>query len=1266
MLANLKVSAKLALFGAGAVALGLVLAGMRFAADRAEAAAAERAAAATECLQALSGLFQRVAEHRGLAAQLLAGVDVRAEVARKRQEVEAAFDRVLQLDRAHGQPFCVTDSLLALREAWTRMSSGLASLSGPESFDQHTRLIAGVLDAMRRVARTSGIGGGRPGAAPQLGQVVAGTLPRAVEQLGQLRALGSGALARGTVSSSERAALREKLAAAALLDGEARRQLEDAFAADPRVRAELLTWVQVGDRLVHAYLQAAREWVVEAEVPTGSPRAYFSAATRAIDARFQLLREAAGLLRAVEEERAAAARRAAMAVAGTSLLLVVVLAVLGAAVVRSVTEPLGQLVRGLERVGRGDLQVELGLPGTDELALVAQTFDQVTARLRTSARQQELLRALATALNRHLALEPMFAEACPLVRELVGARSVWVFVLDGASFRLAGADGVPAGLAEDHHRELRWQPCRCQERLLRGELQEPLVVLDCLRLEKLRGELADPVAAQQKTSGAWAHASVPIRSGDRTVGLLNYLAAPGIVVGEESLRLAELIGRTLGVAVERVRLHEEAERARQRERAAAAGLARTLLGVVDLERVGSETLAVLREFLQPDGAALLVRDPSQRWLELAYGFGWPEGYRWVPLASPATDPVAWAVVHRRSTVQDLGVPELPFSVPAALRSHGVRTCVVVPLLADRGITGALVLAYTTPRALRAEELAVAVELAGVAGVAVERALEHRQNRVLFEEVPVGLYRSTPDGRFLDVNRVLVRMLGYPDRESLLRTPASELYVDPEDRTRWQELMHREGTVVGFETYWRRRDGSVLAVRESARVVRDAAGEPACYEGAVEDVTARKQLEANLYLVANHDGLTGLLNARRFREEVARAVGQARSTGGPVAVLVLDLDHFKDINSRLGPSQGDEVLRRAAEVLRRGLSPEAALARLGGDSFGLCVPGAGLQQASQLGQLLLGKLSQAGAEVGGVRVPLAASCGVALFPDHAQHPEELLVLAEVAMYAAKAQGRGRLVQADPDPAWRARYRVPVEELAELREAVARGELRAFVQPILDLRSGEVSRYELLARLHKPDGIVEAARFIDLAERGGLAADIDVWVCREAARLARKWPALRVHVNLSASTLRDPGALRRLLEVGDELGELASRVVLEVTERIALADVHAAIEAAHQLRSKGFQLALDDFGTGISSLYLLRHLPVDYVKVDRSFVHNLTRDVHNRSIVRSAVELCAGSGRAPVAEGVEDAETLELLRELGVHYAQGYYVGRPARASEVFGE
>ncbi len=887
---------------------------------------------------------------------------------------------------------------------------------------------------------------------------------------------------------------------------------------------------------------------------------------------------------------------------------------------------------------------------------------------RHARRRLEVLAAVAEHLNRTVALEPMLAPTLALVLRLLDLATGWIVLLDDEGrFSLAAAHGLPPALAAGDRAALRGPPCRCQRMLLDGELTEPATIVHCERLERTGGAPAGggPVAAAGPAGRVRAHVSVPLRAGDRVLGVMNLARAGKQPLDQETLTLLGLVGDTLGVAIERARLHGREEATRREEQQAAACLTQTLLGLTALEEIGAAVFAVLREHLGPDALSLLVTDPSGSFLELVAAQGWSEAYigrLQLPLDPPDASGPAWALHVGSPVVEDHTRPDAPFATPEPVRRAGVRVCVNLPMRAGDVPSGVIMADYLTPRPLSDEQLRFAALIAGVTAAAVERAREHRRYRVLFERVPVGLYRSTPAGQILEVNEALVRLLGYPDRATLLATHAAGLYANPEDRARWQRLIHRTGVLADFEAQWRRFDGTVVWVRETARTVCDAEGRPACYEGSVEDITARKRFEADVLYLANHDALTGVFNRHRFQEELARQMAQARRSGQSSALLFVDLDNFKEVNDHLGHGAGDDMLRTIAQAIRGRLRESDVFARLGGDEFGVLLAPADAEQARAAAERILAAVREQVVLLGGRPVRLTASCGIALFPEHGLTADEVLAAADLAAYAAKDQGGDRAVVSVPDPARRDRLRVPPAWAERLRDALARDRLAAYAQPILDLRRDQTSGWELLIRLPEGTQVLLPAAFLPVAERLDLVQQIDVWICRQALRLIGRRNAC-VHVNLSARTLRDDGAIRAIAAELDASGVSPANLVLEITETAAVGDVAQTLRCVETLRARGCRLALDDFGVGFSSLYYLRHLPVDYVKIDGTFTRTLVADAQNQQIVRAIADLARGLGRATIAEWVEDKATLEKVRALGVDYAQGDRVGRPVPVSEL---
>jgi len=742
--------------------------------------------------------------------------------------------------------------------------------------------------------------------------------------------------------------------------------------------------------------------------------------------------------------------------------------------------------------------------------------------------------------------------------------------------------------------------------------------------------------------------------------------AEGKYIPEEAMpdhELGEVMRRRNAMVFRLEELQAQAEAKRREEEEAATRLAHSLLGVVTFEEIGAAAFPVLRERLAPDALSLMVIDPSESMLELVAAEGWSEEYigrLQLPLSPPESSGAAWALHTRTPVVKDHSVSSPASSTPDPVRSAGVQMSLHLPMVSGERSIGVLVLDYLTPQDVPEEEVRFAALISGVVAVAVERVLDHRRNRLLFERVPIGLYRSTPEGRLLDVNDAMVRLLGYPDRETLLRTNAVRLYVNPEDRHRWRDLMDREGVVADFEVQWCRYDGSAVWVRETARTIRDAAGRPAYYEGSVEDITARKRFEAEVTYLAGHDPLTGAYNRRRFQEELQDRIAQARRAQASGALLFLDLDNFKEVNDRLGHRAGDDLLREVVQHIRRTLRETDILGRVGGDEFAILLFPADASQAQAAAERVLEAVREHVVSLAGRPVRLTCSCGISLFPDHGLTVDEVLSAADTGQYMAKERGGDRVVVYAPDSSWPSRALVDWAD--RLNRAIQEGLLLLHAQPILDLRRNRITRWELLVRLAEESATLLPAAFLSKAERLGMIQAIDRWVWEQALQLVRD-RNLCVHVNLSAKTLQDDEAIRSMASALETSRIPPGKLVVEITETAAIVNVAQTLTSIEALRSCGCRLALDDFGVGFSSLYYLKRLPIDFLKIDGTFIRTLPQDSENRHIVRAIADLARGLGRQTVAEWVEDEATLRIVRELGVDYAQGYYIGRPVPVSQI---
>jgi len=425
-------------------------------------------------------------------------------------------------------------------------------------------------------------------------------------------------------------------------------------------------------------------------------------------------------------------------------------------------------------------------------------------------------------------------------------------------------------------------------------------------------------------------------------------------------------------------------------------------------------------------------------------------------------------------------------------------------------------------------------------------------------------------------------------------------------------------------------------------------------------TASSSLERD----ALHDPLTGLPNRARFRRDLDAVVADGRNAWAQVAVLLLDLDRFKEVNDTLGHDAGDRLLQQVGERLTAVFGADATVARLGGDEFGVLLDGVGERAARDRAAGLVAAL-EAPFPVDGGSLDVEASIGIAVFPDHGATTEVLLQRADIAMYRAKS--RQHAVECyDPEHDHHDRRHLAL--LADLRTALGNGELVVHYMPQVNLMTGRVDTVEALVRWQHPtEGLLAPGQFVPLAERTGLIRPLTTHVLAQALRQIARWRNrgvdLTVSVNLSARNLHDPHLSTQLRDALARHDLPARHLQLELTESSIMDDPERALTVLEALDELGVRLAIDDFGTGYSSLAYLQRLPVDEIKIDRSFVAGMAERPADQVIVRSTIDLARNLGLTVTAEGVETEAVLAELRAAGCHSVQGYYVSPAVPASEL---
>lgn len=535
-------------------------------------------------------------------------------------------------------------------------------------------------------------------------------------------------------------------------------------------------------------------------------------------------------------------------------------------------------------------------------------------------------------------------------------------------------------------------------------------------------------------------------------------------------------------------------------------------------------------------------------------------------------------------------------------------------------------------------------------------------RVLFERLPDGLVLFDPhDSERLSpivaCNPATATMSGYTKEELIgqsinIFTQGKGTY---EDVQVYLERIRQEGVLVGEHTHYH-KNGAAYPIEYSSSIVTLRGKE--LILGIERDITDRKHAEAALEHRALHDPLTDLPNRSLLRDRLHQALLSSQRNGASTALFFTDLDRFKEVNDSYGHHVGDALLTQVARRLRRAVGSGNTVARLGGDEFAVLLPNTDKIAATIAIQSIVASFREP-LQIEGQTLDIAVSIGCALYPDHGDDASMLMRHADIAMYAAKRTGS---VYAFYDPELDTNDEDRLDLMRDLRRAFNGDELTLHFQQLLNMNTGRVGEVEALVRWNHPvHGLLPPDRFIPAAEESGLIAPLTWWVLDEALRHCAGWKAegldVGVAVNFSARTLHDQ-------QMATEIGALLEkrkvdpgRLTVEITESAIILDPAGALRTLTQLRAMGVRVAIDDFGTGYSSLAHLKRLPVDQIKVDRSFVFDMSTNRESASIVRSVLDLGRNLGLHVVAEGVEDQATEELLRSMDCDLIQGYHISKP---------
>ncbi|MBK1718887.1 EAL domain-containing protein [Thiocystis violacea] len=565
----------------------------------------------------------------------------------------------------------------------------------------------------------------------------------------------------------------------------------------------------------------------------------------------------------------------------------------------------------------------------------------------------------------------------------------------------------------------------------------------------------------------------------------------------------------------------------------------------------------------------------------------------------------------------------------------------------------------------------AIKLLGAAQditIRVEAEKSLRQAARVFESTAEGVLITDPEGRILAVNRAFTEITGYDESEALGRSPRllrSGRHGESFYRAMWEDLT-RTGQWRG-EIWNRHKQGRIYPELLTISAVLDGAGELTHYVAVFSDISQIKHSEEQLEYLAHHDPLTGLPNRSLFQTRLEQCIQRAKRYRRRVGLLFLDLDRFKEVNDTLGHHVGDGLLKQVAEVLSRQVREVDTIARLGGDEFVIILEDI---PAARFAATFADRVMEDFARpflVEGRELFITASIGISLYPDDGAEIETLVRHADIAMYQAKNGGRNGFSFFEPSMSEGAVERLHLEH--DLRLAIKRDEFVLHYQPQLALDSGELRGVETLCRWNHPQlGLLPPEMFIPLAEDIGLIDELGLWVLDRGCRQIVDWDRAgfrvpRLAVNLSVREIERPRLVSQIQEILQRTGLDPARLELEVTESKIMRRAEAATSILRSLRALGVTLAIDDFGTGYSSLAYLKRLPLNRLKIDRSFIDRLTHDHNDDAIVRAIIALADSLGLAVLAEGVETPEQSEFLFREGCGEGQGYLYSRPLAAEHL---
>ncbi len=757
----------------------------------------------------------------------------------------------------------------------------------------------------------------------------------------------------------------------------------------------------------------------------------------------------------------------------------------------------------------------------------------------------------------------------------------------------------------------------------------------------------------------------------RPDGKLVWVHGSAVPLRDEHDEVTGFLGNNLDITVRK--RGEERERLRSAVASRLAGDA-PLAEILRMIAAGAER--------QVNGLSCSIMLLEDRTDQLVYGTA-PElpernnGSRHLLMSAAGNAACSTAISDGRSLiVDDIRSQPACENCRTAYSEVGRTSCWSEPVVGISGRTlGVCAFYWTQPAVPDAADIELMREVAQLAALAIERKSTENELQIaasVHQAISEAIVVTDAEDRIIAINPAFTQVTGYSSDEAIGQTPRM-LKSGRHDIAFYQKMWGALTTTGRWEgEVWnRRKNGEEYPEWLSINTLRDAGGNVLRRIGMFADITEKKRTEETIWRQANYDSLTDLPNRRLFRDRLQHEIMKARRAGLYVALLFIDLDRFKEVNDTLGHHTGDLLLVKAARRICSFVRATDTVARLGGDEFTVIMSDLfDTDRVGEVAQSMLKALAEP-FPLGRDAVYISASIGITIFPSDANNIESLLRNADQAMYAAKEQGRNRFSYFTASMQATAQRRLQLSN--DLRSAIGSGQFEVYLQPIVDLATGRIYKAEALLRWRHPvHGMVEPSQFIPIAEETGVITEIGDWVFRESTRLAKLWydatPAadldrgnIQISVNKSPRQFFSGNTHQTWIEHMTQIGLPTTCIVIEITEGLLLDDRPEVAEKLAQFRDAGFAISLDDFGTGYSAMSYLKKFPIDFLKIDQTFVRDMATDHGDQAIVEAIVVMAHKLGLKVIAEGVETAAQRDMLKAAGCDYGQGYLFARPLPTS-----